>query len=487
MPKSRSSPQPSPVSAPPDRLVAAVLAAALRRVEEAGPLDDQALLRRALAAGGDRAQQIARRNAWLAERLGLQQELTRWRQLALLLVLVLAALMALAGLATARSVLAPDRSINAVAAMVGVLALPTLTLLAWLAMLVAAHRGADTGAWSFGRLVLALAARLPLGRGAHAPQLLQALLEVMQRQRLWSWFSGVVSHAIWLLALLLTVIVLVFGFSFQAYRLSWETTILSAGFFQWFVAASGWLPHLLGFAIPDAAAIQQVGHAAAAPELAAQRAWAWWLMGCIVVYGALPRLLLLGLSVWRWYAGLGRVAAVDMSDPYNHRLLRRLDALAPASQVLDPESAGAIPRPPWARSDAEAGSGTLAVIGFELPDELRWPVPDLPPALAHMLRVDGSSDAVRQVLQQLDAAPPAAVLVVVHAAASPDRGTARFLHEVTQRAVRCAVLAADPDGGIADADAMARWHKWLSAQDLPPCRLLPQAADAAHWLEDDHA
>lgn len=483
---------PTPTSLPPSaapapgRLAAAVLGAALRRMEEAGPLDDQAVLRRAFASGGDREHQIMQRNAWLGERLGLLQELARWRQLGVLLVLALAVLMALAGLAAARSVLAPDRSVNAVAAVVGVLALPTLTLLAWLlAVLLMAGRGIGMGEWSFGRMVLALAARLLRGHNAHAPQLLQALLEVMQRQRLWPWFSGLASHAIWLLALVLTVIVLMYGFSFQAYRLSWETTILSAEFFQRFVATSGWLPQLLGFPVPDAAAIQQVGDAAAHADLATQRAWAWWLIGCIAVYGLLPRLLLLGLSVWRWRVGLARMVVVDMADPYNHRLARRLDALAPQSQVIDPEGAGAALVPPWARPGAGGATAGLAVIGFELPDEFSGPVPGLPPAFADLLRVDGSAGSGRQALQQLAAAPPAAVLVVLHGPASPDRGTARFLREVAQRVARCALVLVGPDGS--PADATARWRDWLQAQALPQLELLPCAADAARWLEGAHA
>ncbi|MCK9516815.1 MAG: DUF2868 domain-containing protein [Ottowia sp.] len=477
---------PLPATAP-GRLAAAVLGSALRRIEASGPLDDQALLVRAAAAGGSRAGQIRQRNAWLGERLGMRQELARWRQLGLLLVLVLAVLMALAGLAAARSVLAPDRGINAVAAVVGVLVLPTLTLLAWLVALLAGGRSTGSGDWSFGRLLLSLAARMPSGRGVHRPELLQALLEVMQRQRLWPWFSGLVSHAVWLLALLLTLLLLIFGFSFQAYRLSWETTILSTAFFQQFVALSGWLPQLLGFPVPDAAAVMQVGQAASVADPLSQRAWAWWVIGCISIYGLLPRALLLVLSGWRWRAGMRRIVAVDMSDPYNQRLARRLDALAPASQVVDPEHAHAHVPAAGARAGAGTAAGTLATIGFELPDELPWPAPGLDAAFADLLRVDGSAGDVRQALQQLAVAPPAAVLVVLHAPASPDRGTARFLRDVAALVARCAVLLVGPDSGAADAGSAERWRNWLQAQGLSHVALLPHMAEAARWLESDRA
>ena len=100
---------------------------------------------------------------------------------------------------------------------------------------------------------------------------------------------------------------------------------------------------LLGFAVPDAAAVQGVGNAAAgaAQPLASQREWAWWLMGCVLAYGLLPRALLLLLSLWRWHGGRRRLAGqVDMADPYVRRIVARLDALEPPPQVIGISSIG---------------------------------------------------------------------------------------------------------------------------------------------------
>ena len=68
----------------------------------------------------------------------------------------------------------------------------------------------------------------------------------MQRQRLLGWLTGAISHGIWTLAFVITLAVLAFGFAFHAYTLTWETTILSADFFQRFVQITGALPALLG-------------------------------------------------------------------------------------------------------------------------------------------------------------------------------------------------------------------------------------------------
>jgi hypothetical protein len=168
--------------------------------------------------------------------------------------------------------------------------------------------------------------------------------------------------------------VLAFGFAFQTYRLSWQTTILSAEFFQRFVQVTGALPAALGFPVPDAQAVAQVGQAGAGfvPQAAGQREWAWWLMGCVAVYGLLPRALLALLSGWRWRAGVARLAGVDMADPEVQRIVRRLDALEPPPAVIDAEHPGAAAAAPAAggRAARRARGGRSA---SSCRPELPWP------------------------------------------------------------------------------------------------------------------
>src|SRR5574337_431631 len=228
----------TPASSP---LAGAVVAAAVDDIEAAGPLDDQAELREAFHTAPTRALQVRTRAWLLGQRLGLPQELARGRHAVLWMVALLALVVALADLGVARGVLAPDRSINAVAAFVSLLGLHAVTLLVWLLGLAwsfaGQHAGGGAGGWSCGRLALNLAARLPLDRGPHSLTLLSAFTSLMRRNRLWPWLTGMLSHGIWTLAFAITLAVLLFAFSFRDYRLSWETTILSAGFFQQFVHA----------------------------------------------------------------------------------------------------------------------------------------------------------------------------------------------------------------------------------------------------------
>jgi hypothetical protein len=108
--------------------------------------------------------------------------------------LALALLIALAGLAGG-SVLAPDRSINAVAAFVSLLGLHALTLTVWLLGLLATLAGLHVrlGDWSLAGWRWAWGALAFGARPARAGFVARGFGAVMQRQRLWPWLTGLIS------------------------------------------------------------------------------------------------------------------------------------------------------------------------------------------------------------------------------------------------------------------------------------------------------
>jgi hypothetical protein len=260
---------------------------------------------------------------------------------------------------------------------------------------------------------------------------------------------------------------LLFALAFRSYTLSWETTILDPAFFVRAVHALGWAPAQLGFPVPDAATILS-----ATPGAAGQRTWAMWLTGCIAVYGLLPRvaLVLLGAAVWqRRKAGLHP----DWGEPYYRKLMARFAALAPPA-IVDADPGRAPGTPPAGLAPSEL-QDALFVIGFELPADLTWPPAGLP--AAQLQRIDGSAPARRALLDQLALARPRAVLLVCHAASSPDRGTERFLREVLAHCGECRLWPAHAAEDAADAGLAQRWADWLQQTGL-------QRVAATHRLED---
>jgi hypothetical protein len=434
---------------PPSSFQDATIIEAVRSIEEAGPLDDAQAMREAMSLRQDGAGRITERARILGRRVGLEAELARARAWAPWVLLGLVALVVVAGLSLAGSVLGgSERQINVVVALASLLGLHLLTLLLWLFGLVV-----PVGSFSasFGWLWLALTARVAGGRRGQTPVLLRAVTRLLARARLLPWALGFVSHAIWSLSFAVVVAAMLFALAFRNYTLNWETTILDPDFFVQGVRWLGRLPAWLGFPVPDAQAVR-------APLAAAsgQRAWGLWLTGCIVVYGLLPRIAfaLLCAVVWR----IRREAlGPDLSQPYHRKLLARFDELA-APHIVDAD-AGSVQRPaPHGLATGDTTDALMAV-GFELPDELPWPPAALDMRGARAVRVDGSAGARHQLLDLLAQLRPRRVLVGCHAASSPDRGTERFLREVMALCGECRLWLF---GASADDDARQRWHTWLA-------------------------
>ncbi|WP_307508151.1 DUF2868 domain-containing protein [Variovorax sp. W1I1] len=428
----------------------AVITEAIRWTEETGPLDDAQALRIAASRASDGHARITERALHLGERIGLPSEMARARHWAPWVLLGLVALIVVAGLGLAGNVVGGgERHINVIVALVSLLGLHALTLLIWLVglWLPAGSFGTASLGWLW--LWLSLTARVAGGKRGQAPLLLRATTGLLTRARLLPWAFGLVSHGIWSLSFAVVLAAMLFALAFRSYTLSWETTILDPAFFVRAVQMLGWAPSQLGFPVPDATTVLS-----AEPGAAGQRTWAMWLTGCIVVYGLLPRLalVLLSAAVWR---SRRKALQPDWSEPYYRKLLARFAALAPAAIVdADPgRTRGAAP----ARLAPSELQNALFIIGFELPPDMPWPPTALPADAAQVLRIDGSAPARRMLLDQLAQARPRAVLLVCHAASSPDRGTERFLREVLAHCGECRLWLADANG----AGAAGRWIDWL--------------------------
>lgn len=465
-----------PISREKSGLPAVLLAETIRSIEEEAPLEDSDAMRQAFHDRSGNAERVIERALHLSRRLKLDRELDRWRSLASIVGLALAALVFFIAYGIAASVVGEDRSLNVVLAFFVALGMHAVTLVLWSIAVAASawsRRPGTLGTLSLGGLLLRVVAWLPLDRSPHALTMLSTANALLQRAKLLPWAFGFVSHIIWAAALLLVIIALGFAFSFREYRLTWETTILSADFFVRFVQTTGWLPHLLGFPLPDTATL--LNPAAPASD---HRAWAWWLIGCTIVYGLAPRLLLAGLS-WLVWRRRTRALSLDTSDPYFRKLMTRFADMEP-SVVVDrehpPESAARNP----AASPPPGKTGSLAVIGFELPSALPWPPADLGAESAIMSKISGSSEERRTLLDTLARVRPQKILIVCNPASSPDRGTERFIRDACAQGAECALLLQpSPDGRAGNPQ---RWQSWLEKSDMREITALTTPSAAGQWI-----
>nr|WP_225930787.1 DUF2868 domain-containing protein [Pseudomonas siliginis] len=438
------------------------------REEHAGPLDDLEANRLARAAGGDLPSRIARRALWLAERDGLTAALKHWLQgarLALVLLMIFAVLSG-AGLAFAALGQTP---VNVFWALGSLLGINLILLLSWaLGLIFAGEHGA-----TLGRLWLWLSEKF--ARDAKAAQLAPALLLVLQRKKLNRWALGALVNGLWLLAMLSALILLLTLMATRRYGFVWETTILGADTFIHVTKALGYLPSLLGFNVPTEEMIRASGAGALDIE-SARQAWATWLVGVLVVYGVLPRLLLALFCLWRWNSGKAALR-LDLNLPGYAQLRERLMPTSERLGVNDPE--------PAQLHRVESNIGELAsegalLVAIELDEQRPWP-PVLPKNVSNAGILD-SRESRHKLLEQLSRFPPARLAIACDPRRSPDRGSLALIAELARNAGATRIwLLQAPPGEALDGQRLGDWHAALQQLELPFADCAPM-----NWLESGH-
>ncbi|WP_366300675.1 DUF2868 domain-containing protein [Pseudomonas atacamensis] len=438
------------------------------REEHAGPLDDLEANRLARAAGGDLPSRIARRALWLAERDGLTAALKHWLQgarLALVLLMIFAVLSG-AGLAFAALGQTP---VNVFWALGSLLGINLILLLSWaLGLIFAGEHGA-----TLGRLWLWLSEKF--ARDAKAAQLAPSLLLLLQRKKLNRWALGALVNGLWLLAMLSALILLLTLMATRRYGFVWETTILGADTFIHVTQALGYLPSLLGFNVPTEEMIRASGAGALNIE-SARQAWATWLVGVLVVYGVLPRLLLALFCLWRWNSGKAALR-LDLNLPGYAQLRERLMPTSERLGVNDPE--------PAQLHRVESNVGELAsegalLVAIELDEQRPWP-PVLPKNVGNAGILD-SRESRHKLLEQLSRFPPARLAVACDPRRSPDRGSLALIAELARNAGATRIwLLQAPPGEALDGQRLGDWHAALQQLELPFADCAPM-----NWLESGH-
>ena len=440
------------------------------REEHAGPLDDLEANRLARSAGGDLPTRISRRALWLAERDGLAGALQHWLQGARLALLVLAIVALVSGAGLGFAALGDGQTpVNVFWALGTLLGLNLILLLSWvLGLVFAGEHGA-----TLGRLWLWLSEKL--ARDAKAAQLPPALLLLLQRQKLNRWALGVLVNSLWLLALLSALVITLLLMATRRYGFVWETTLLSADTFVALTQALGALPALLGFNVPTVEMIRASGDAALSTE-SARQAWATWLVGVLLVYGVLPRLLLALLCLWRWRRGR-QALRLDLNLPGYAQLRERL---MPSSERLGVSDAA-----PAQLHRVESGvsaqdtEGAL-LVAIELDPQRPWP-PKLPDAVKNAGILD-SRESRHKLLEQLSRFPPARLAIACDPRRSPDRGSLALIGELARSAAATRIwLLQAPPGEALDAERLGDWHTALQQLDVPFADCAP-----LNWLETGH-
>ncbi|MDZ4831605.1 MAG: DUF2868 domain-containing protein [Phycisphaerae bacterium] len=365
------------------------------------------------------------------------------------------------GAVAARAALAGDNeaSINVVRLIVALLGVQSLVLLAWLTFMIVRPRSVPLASVG-GAMLAVLRSRFMLGRSRQP--IAQAALTIkwndMTSRLSPRWRFGAVSNAAWSMFNVGCVATLLLLLSTQEHRFHWETTILSARHYASMTTIAGALPSMLGFAVPtpeQVASTEGAGASRAALD-AARTAWAGLVVGALVSYALLPRLLLtlacLAPQLRRQAGGAARLAYPAMpalrarlTPPPSRHIVdpdAELDQSSLTTAIATATTTITLPHPQF---DARH-TGSPAIVAIE-PPHLWTP---WPPAIASIAWRDlgviddrhGRDDALRR-LRTLSP-HPRCLVIACSLLNTPDRGELALLASLRETAEgRTVVLLSD--------------------------------------------
>lgn len=283
-------------------------------------------------------------------------------------------------------------------------------------------------------------------------QLMPAFFGLLHQRHLERWLLGRLTNGLWLLISVFALISLLSLLATQRYGFIWQTTILSDTHFVAIVQALGSLPKLLGFPIPPESLIRRSGDLPVMTD-AARQVWAAWLVGVLVVYGILPRLILfLGCTVC-WHYGYKRLS-LDLNKSTYHLLKPRLLPTSEPLGVKAPAPTVWSKRLPVVHNGVQWGA---MVVGVELEQSYPWP-----PSISESTIDAGiieTREQRKEILEQLVNNPVAKLLIVCDPKRSVDRGTLTLISEMAYCAADARVwLLVDEK---TDLKRLADWHEGL--------------------------
>lgn len=424
--------------------------------EQQGPLEDSEAIRHARRCGGDLTYRILTRAYWLGKKSNLleaQDACLLGMKWAMRLLCVFALFLGFGLVLPTFS--ATERTINIFSALASLLGLNLLMLIIWL---LGAFVFGQTGG-QLGKLWLWISTKFT--KQTQPIQLLPGLLSLLHQKRLERWWIGQLSNGLWFLMLSMALITLLLLLATQRYGFIWQTTILSGQSFVTIVQVMGYLPSLIGFPVPSETLILQSGDAVIMTDTARQ-AWAMWLVGVLVIYGIIPRLILLGLCHLCWRLGCKKLT-IDTNLP-SYNLLKQW--LMPDSQIIGVTDAA--PVKDWSdtlsSTNSWAGQGAL-LVGIELDPAYPWP-PQLPSHIANAGILDNRLQR-RELLEQLTLKPVARLLMVCDPRRSIDRGSTVLISELANCAKDARVwLITSPDNH-SDTERLHEWQQSLDKLQIP--------------------
>lgn len=286
------------------------------------------------------------------------------------------------------------------------------------------------------------------------------------------WQLSKITHELWLTYLLAGLVFLVLLLMVRQYDFVWGTTLLSDAIFVRLTEFLSVPLDALGFATPSADQVQDTRIGAAQTLTAEHRShWAQFLLGALLCFGILPRILLWSLSTLMC-ARSRRLFALDFYLPYYISLRQRLMPLASHGQVVDADtSPPVISEVPVTTPVPHALPAETRWVAVELGDNLSWP-PDSIGADNNFGEVI-DRESLSRIVHSLQAFERPLIAVVVSAARSSDRGVQRTIASLMANSEqRWLVLLQHEQDEPISRKRLAAWYRLAEACNVPADHLI---------------
>ncbi|MCH1782758.1 DUF2868 domain-containing protein [Psychrobacter glaciei] len=260
----------------------------------------------------------------------------------------------------------------------------------------------------------------------------QAAVDLYERQLQHSgmrWYLGRFSHQLWLATLTGMLFAIIFLLIVRQYSFSWESTLLSDQALITLTQVLGWLPSMVGFGVPDNAAIVQSRLVTDAMPLSVARQWASLLIGSLLMYGIVPRAI-----AWAFCAFMFRrkKMRLDIKLPYYQKILNFWQR-----HVVDADDFTEVAAPIAPKATVSAGKKLVALLEYPSEQDNWWQKgldanTDNNSEIENFGIVDDRDDMDRLTVYLKT--HPVQVLLGIHSKALPDRGTLRKLDQIAAHA-----------------------------------------------------
>ncbi|SEQ85178.1 Protein of unknown function [Nitrosomonas sp. Nm51] len=283
------------------------------------------------------------------------------------------------------------------------------------------------------------------------------------------WRISVLTHQFWLSYLAAGLLLLILLMLAKQYNFIWGTTLLPEHSLPRLTESLGQPLTLVGLEIPDSQQIAASRMGVIKQDAQTRSAWAQFLIGVLLIYGLLPRLLLLAFSalMLKWSE---RRFKLDLYLPYYIDLRQRLMGRKDNSRIIDADPlADEEPVKVFCTPVNNAIPENAHAVGIELDDSVIWP--GSVTCRLNIIDQQTHADAVKLV-----SSLSGPLLIGVAAYRLPDRGIQRIVKDLLA-ASRCnpwlVLLNKNPVVSVADNREQA-WFRLAQACKIPAEQIITQ-------------